>query len=174
MSTGIIVCGLNGSGKSTLGKRLAEKLGFYFIDNEDMYFSKTDPNNLYSISRSREEADTLLMGEVKRHKNFVLTAVKGDYGEELLTLYKYAVLIEAPREVRLKRIRLRSYGKFGERMLPGGELYGQEKDFYDRVSSRPEDYVEKWICSLTCPVIRIDGTKPIEENIELIVKRIYG
>ena len=31
--TGIVVCGLNGVGKSTLGRVLAERLGFWFIDN---------------------------------------------------------------------------------------------------------------------------------------------
>lgn len=44
MGAGIMVCGLNGSGKSTLGKALAEKLGFHFIDNEDLFFPKTNPN----------------------------------------------------------------------------------------------------------------------------------
>ncbi len=29
--------------KSTLGKALAEKLNFYFIDNEELFFPKTDP-----------------------------------------------------------------------------------------------------------------------------------
>ena len=48
MGTGIIVCGLNGSGKSTLGKALAEKLDFHFIDNENLYFPKTNPNYVYS------------------------------------------------------------------------------------------------------------------------------
>ena len=38
MRTGIIICGLNGVGKSMLGKALAEKLDFYFIDNEDLFF----------------------------------------------------------------------------------------------------------------------------------------
>ena len=37
MGTGIIICGLNGAGKSTLGKALAEKLEFYFIDNEQYF-----------------------------------------------------------------------------------------------------------------------------------------
>lgn len=40
------------------------------------------------------------------------------------------------------------------------------------VESRAEDTVEKWVRSLKCPVIRIDGTMPVEENIELIVGQI--
>ncbi|MBE6588160.1 MAG: hypothetical protein E7647_07085, partial [Ruminococcaceae bacterium] len=39
MGIGIQICGLNGSGKSTLGRALAEKIGFYFIDDENLYFS---------------------------------------------------------------------------------------------------------------------------------------
>lgn len=33
---GLIICGMNGSGKSTLGCALAERLGWRFIDNEDL------------------------------------------------------------------------------------------------------------------------------------------
>ena len=40
MGIGIQICGLNGCGKSTLGKALAERIGFYFIDNEFLYFSR--------------------------------------------------------------------------------------------------------------------------------------
>ena len=53
MGTGIIICGLNGTGKSTLGKALAEKLHFYFIDNEDLYFPKIDPAYVYADPRTR-------------------------------------------------------------------------------------------------------------------------
>ncbi len=55
MGTGIIVCGLNGAGKSTLGKALAKRLHFHFIDNEDLYFPKTDPIYIYAAPRTREE-----------------------------------------------------------------------------------------------------------------------
>ena len=39
---GILICGLNGTGKSTLGRMLAERLGYGFIDNEDLYFPKNE------------------------------------------------------------------------------------------------------------------------------------
>lgn len=57
VGTGIVICGLNGAGKSTLGKALAEKLDFYFIDNEDLFFPKTDPNYIYASPRTHEEAE---------------------------------------------------------------------------------------------------------------------
>lgn len=81
MGTGIMICGLNGAGKSTLGRALAEKLHFYFIDNEDLFFPKTDPNYIYASPRTREEAEKMLFHEIKVHENFVFAAVKGDYGE---------------------------------------------------------------------------------------------
>lgn len=71
MGTGIIICGLNGTGKSTLGKALAEKLHFYFIDNEDLYFPKIGPAYVYAAPRTREEVEKLLLREIEKHENFV-------------------------------------------------------------------------------------------------------
>lgn len=172
MGTGIIVCGLNGSGKSTLGKALAESLGFHFIDNEDLFFPKSDPEYLYASPRSHKEVEELLMSEVKKHKNFILAAVKGNYGEAILPLYQYVVLMEVTKDVRLQRLKNRSFQKFGSRMLPGGDLYRQEKAFFDLVSSRDDNEAAEWAESMNCPIIKVDGTKPIEENTALIIKHI--
>lgn len=172
MGNGIIVCGLNGCGKSTLGRALAARLEYYFIDNEDLYFPKTDPNYLFSLPRSDGEVEALLMNEVGKHENFVFAAVRGDHGREILSYYCYAVLIDVPREIRLQRIRDRSYQRFGGRMLPGGDLYEQEERFFRFAGERPDDYAEVWARSLRCPVIRVDGTKPIEENVNFITEQI--
>ena len=170
MGTGILMCGLNGVGKSTLGKALAERLGFHFIDNEDLYFPKTDPENPYAFGRSREEVEKLLFSEIAAHEDFVFTSVKGDYGDAARPFFRYAVCIEVPRELRLQRVKNRSLQRFGSRMLPGGDLYRQEAGFQDFVASRPEDSVLKWLEPLSCPVIRVDGTKPVEENVAFIVR----
>ena len=172
MGTGIIICGLNGSGKSTLGKALAERLNFYFIDNEDLYFPKTNPNYIYSSPRTREEVEKILFYEMKEHENFVFASVKGDYGKNIYPFFRYAVLINASTDSRIQRVRNRSFQKFGSRMLPGGDLYEQEEKFFDLVKSRSESTVEEWIQSLKCPIIRIDGTKSIEENVELIIAQL--
>ncbi len=172
MGIGIIVCGLNGSGKSTLGKALAEKLDFHFLDNEDLYFPKTTPNYIYSSPRTREEVEKLLFSEIKAHENFVFASVKGDYGEHIYPFFQYAVLIDVAKDIRIQRVRNRSFQKFGHRMLRGGDLYEYEEKFFELVKSRPENTVEEWIQSLKCPVIRIDGTKPVEENVAFIIEQL--
>lgn len=216
MKTGVLICGLNGAGKSTLGKALAARLGFHFIDNEDLYFPKTDPDYMYASARSREEVEALLCSEIKMHENFIFVSVKGDYKivEESLAAGKngngmpadtggrlpaeptgagvlalagsgkavdsagavkwYVVWIEVPRDIRLKRVRDRSFAKFGERMLPGGDLQEQEESFFRFAEERAEDTVETWLRTVGCPVIQVDGTKSAEENVAFLAKRVLA
>ena len=172
MGTGIQICGLNGCGKSTLGKALAERIGFYFIDNENLYFTRTSTNEPYMNPKSRQEVERLLMEEVSKHPDFVFAAVKGDYGKEIISMYDYVVMIDVPQNVRLQRVRNRSFKKFGSRMLIGGDLYSQEEAFFQLVEARQDDYVERWLQAVKCPIIRVDGTKPTEENVEHIIQTI--
>ena len=173
MGTGILICGLNGSGTSTLGKALAEKLEFYFVDIEDLYFSKETPNYDYSSPRTREEVEKLLFSEIKAHENFVFASVKGDYGENIYPFFRYAVLIGVSKDIRIQRVINRSFQKFGNRMLIGGDLHEQEEKYFDFVKSRSENTVEEWIQSMKCPIIRIDGTKSIEENVDFIIEQLH-
>lgn len=174
MGTGIILCGLNGAGKSTLGKALAEKLHFHLIDIEELYFPGTDPHDAYASPRTREEVEKLLFSEVNAHENFIFTCVKGDYRESISSCFHYAVLIDVPKNIRVQRVKQRSFEKFGDRMLPGGDLYEREERFFAFVESRAGKEVEEWVDSIRCPVIRVDGTKPIEENTRLIVEQIQN
>lgn len=169
---GILICGLNGAGKSTLGKALAEKLNYIFIDVEDLYFPKTDLNYIYASPRTREEVEKLLLKEIKANRNFVFASVKGDYGETIYPFFQYIVMIDVPKDIRLQRVKNRSYQKFGSRMLPDGDLYEQEKRFFGFVESRAENTVEEWVNTTNCAIIRVDGTKSFEENINYIVKQI--
>ena len=174
MGTGLVVCGLNGAGKSTLGKALADRLSFYFIDSENLYFSETDSDYIYDSPRTHEEAEKLLFYKTQTHKNFVFASVKGDYGEAANPYFQYVVLIDVPKNIRLQRVKNRSFQIFGNRILPNGDLYEREKKFLDFVKSRDNNTVEEWVRSLTCPVIRVDGTKPVNENVDIIIEKILS
>ena len=172
MGIGIQICGLNGCGKSTLGRALAERIGFHFIDNENLYFYRSNTDEPYMNPKSRTDVERLLMDEVSKHPDFVFSAVKGDYGKDIIPMYNYVVVIEVPREIRLQRVRNRSFQKFGNRMLMGGDLYDQEEKFFQMVASRRDEYVDNWLQTVKCPIIRVDGTKPIEENVAYIIQAI--
>ncbi|MDD4125181.1 MAG: AAA family ATPase [Eubacteriales bacterium] len=172
MEMGILVCGLNGAGKSTLGKALAKKLNYIFIDVEDLYFPKKDNTYIYASPRTREEVEKLLLFEIKANGNFVFASVKGDYGEIIYPFFQIIIMIDVPKHIRLQRVKNRSYKKFGNRMLPNGDLYEQEKQFFNFVESRSENTVEEWVKTINCFVIRVDGTKPTEENISYIIEQI--
>lgn len=166
---GILICGLNGVGKSTLGRLLAKRLSYPFIDNEDLYFPKTDRRYAYLAPRGKEEVIRLLEERIEKSGDFVFAAVKGDYGEKLLARLDNIILVEVPREIRLVRVRARSAEKFGDRICAGGDLAGRENAWFTQVESRPEDYVLRWLETVDRPVIRVDGTKPVEENAEYLV-----
>lgn len=116
----------------------------------------------------------MLWNEVRTHENFVFASVKGDYGENIYPFFQYVVLIDVPKDIRIQRVRNRSFQKFGERILRGGDLHEQEEKFFDLIKSRSENTVEDWVQSLKCPVLRIDGTKTIEENVDFIIEQICG
>ena len=171
MRSGILVCGLNGSGKSTLGRELARVLGYTFIDIEDCYFPKKDDSYLYADPRSGEEAEKVLWDKISACDRFVLASVTGNFDEKTTSLFEAIVRLNVPKEIRMKRIRERSFRKFGDRMLPGGDLYEAEEGFFAMAEARTEQYVDDWLSGMSCPVIEVDGTRPIEENTQYLAGR---
>ena len=172
MPSGIIIFGANGSGKSTLGRELAHILQYKYMDIEDYYFVESEIP--YSISRSREECLALMLEDIEKYSSFVISAVSGDFGEKISAMYECAVFVSAPLEIRLERIKQRAYEQHGERVCEGGDLFEQEKRFYDFVASRSLSAVDKWAETLTCPVIHVDGMLPVHENAEWVARAVQN
>ena len=166
---GILICGLNGTGKSTLGRMLADRIGYEFIDNEDLHFPKAEAGYDFSNPRSKEEVIRLLEEKIDGNNRFLFAAVKGDYGDKLLVSLDHIVLIDVPKQTRGQRVRSRSFSKFGNRILPGGDLYEREEAWFSLTDSRPEDYTTKWLETVSCPVIHVDGTLPVRQNVDYLV-----
>ena len=169
MPRGIIVCGANGSGKSTFGRELARALRYRYMDIEDYYFKESAVP--YSEPRSREACAALLYRDIENCQNFVLSSVLGDYGDPITRLYDCAVLLSAPLEVRMRRIRQRSLERFGERVCGGGDMYEQAEKSCDFVKSRSVRQIEAAAENLPCPLLRIDGTRPIADNVASVARK---
>lgn len=168
---GIIVFGANGSGKTTLGRELAKMLNFKHMDIEDYHFEKSEIP--YTVERSREDCLNLMLADIKKNCSFVISAVTGDFGDTIPLLYELAVFITAPIELRIKRIEQREYDRHGERICKGGDMYEQHLKFVDFATSRSLSRIEQWAETLSCPVIRIDGTEDWCTNAAIIAERFH-
>lgn len=167
MPHGIAIVGLNGSGKTTLGRVLSEKLGYFRIDVEDYYFPA---EGAFDKPRSRDEVERMMLEDIGEHENFVISSVCADF-ESIEPFYELIVYLEAPKEERMKRIRQRSTDRFGDRVLPGGDLYESEEAFFAFAEKRTPEKVEKWIKNAACRVLRIDSTRALDDiAAEILIK----
>lgn len=57
-------------------------------------------------------------------------------------------------------------------MLPGGDLYESEERFFKMVAARSDDHAKGWLTELTCPVISINGTVEVANNVEILTNVI--
>ena len=71
----------------------------------------------------------------------------------------------------MRRIRKRAFQRFGARMLPGGDRYGQEEQFFGMAARRPEEERESWL-KKPLSTLQVDGARAKEHNAELIVRRL--
>lgn len=160
---GILIFGANGSGKTTLGRELARRLNYKHMDVEDYYFPEAEIP--YTISRTKDEVIRLMLAEIEKHSNFVLTGVTGDFGKEIISKYDLAVYLTAPLDIRLERIKQRAIRKYGRRVLEGGDMYENNNKFIDFAANRSLDMIDRFAESLTCLVLKLDSTKSVEQLI---------
>lgn len=172
MNNKIIICGGNGAGKSTLGKALSLKTGWIFKDIEDYYFPKSNSEYPYEIQRTEEEVIDLLYKDLCKEDNLIFASVRGNHNPKTAAMFTCAVFVSVPKEIRMKRVRERSYAKFGDRALEGGDLYEREEAFFNIVKNRTDKTVTDWLETMDIPIITVDGTKKTEENIITILKEL--
>jgi len=169
---GILVFGANASGKKTVGRELARILNYKHMDIIEYHFEKSEIP--YTVERSREDCFNFMLADIEKYRSFVLTAVTGNFGDTIPQFYELAVHISAPLELRLERYKKRAYEQHGESVLKGGDMYEQTQKFYDFIASRSLSGIEQWAETLTCPIVRIDGTEDWRINAANIAERFYG
>lgn len=190
MMNGISLFGLNGSGKSTLAHALVKRINYFEMDVEDYYFPEQrksrrwamDNDNIivtehlgkipFSIPRTKEEVQNALMKDMQIHHKFIISGVTMNWNEDILSRIDIAFWVRTPLEERLKRIKMREEKRFGERVLPGGDMYIQQMEFREVVENRDSKTVEESAKRLKCPIVVLDGTISVEENLETIMEHI--
>lgn len=187
MVQGIAIFGLNGGGKSTLAHALAKRIDYFEMDVEDYYFPEQresrkgalDNTNIienehlgelpFSNPRTKSEVQDAILEDIKKHSKFILSGVTMNWCEDILSRIDIAFWIQTPLKERLKRIQAREEKRFGSRVLEGGDMYEQQREFRNVVENRDIKTVEECAKKFKCPVIVLDGTLPVNQNLERVV-----
>ena len=189
MAQGIAIVGLNGSGKSTLNHLLSGELGYFEMDVEDYYFPQQKAHRQwaldhaqvreteqqpYTAEQDQAQVEAALLQDMEAHPRFVLSCVKLNWSQALRDRIDMVFCLQVPLETRLARIRQREVRRFGARALPGGDMYEKQENFRALVSQRDPATVEASLATMPCPVVRLDGTRPLEENLAKMREALHG
>lgn len=174
----IHIFGASGSGTSTLGRKICAELGYRFMDTDDYYWAPSDPP--YMRKREKEERLAQMRRDILSNENVVISGSLVDWGDALIPMFTLAVRLVTDTETRIERLRNREREKFGDRILPGGDMYRNHMEFLewargydtggaDTRSRRKHDIWEK---QLLCRKIDLDGAADLEENFQAVYAEI--
>ena len=174
----IHIYGASGSGTSTLGRKISEELGYKFMDTDDYFWLPTNPQ--YTTKRSKEERLALMKKDIYEADNVVISGSLTDWGDELIPLFTLAVRLVTDTETRIDRLKRREKQKFGERIMPGGDMYTNHMEFLDwagkydtgSVNMRSKAKHDEWQKLLLCRQIVLNGADALEENFKKVQAEI--
>jgi len=176
MTNVILIVGASGAGTSTLGQALERECGYKWLDTDDYFWQPTDPP--FIQSRPREERVSLLTSDLEKYPKCVLSGSLGVWGDVFIPRLDLVVFLDTPTDIRIARLEKREYERFGERIRKGGDMYENNTAFiewaktYDTntLPERCRALHEAWFKRLTCPLLRLDGTRPVDELVKQIME----
>lgn len=173
----IHIFGASGSGATTLGRELTRYLPHVNLDGDDYFWEEK-----FSSPRAPHERVQLLKKDLSSHEQWILSGAVCGWGDELKSIFDLVIFLHVPPELRLQRLRTREFQRYGDSILPGGDMHEQSLAFLDwaalydtaGLEVRSKALHEQWMLELTCPVLRIEGNHSVEERIEIILRYIQA
>ena len=123
----IHILGASGSGTTTLGRAFAERLQYPHFDTDNYFWVPTDPP--FTHQRERSERQRLLMDALTAHDSWALSGALCGWGDVAIPRFELVVFLATPHDRRMARLRQREHERFGERILPGGDMYESSQAF---------------------------------------------
>lgn len=115
--------------------------------------------------------------------DWVLSGSLDGCGDEIAPRFDSVIFISAPTSVRLTRLSQREARDFAAQAVgPRGWRYRETEEFI-AWSSHYEDGTregrshkrhEAWLKTLSCPVLRLDGTRPTADLVEEVLQHLPG
>ncbi|WBL81010.1 hypothetical protein I3J27_11525 [Bradyrhizobium xenonodulans] len=169
----IHLMGASGSGATTLGRASANRLALPHHDSDDYFWLPTVPP--YQTTRTAAERLRRMREMFLPRLDWVLSGSVTGWGEELVPFFDLVVFVATPREIRLERLRAREAAHFdADAVAPGGWRREETESFVEWAShyeagdreGRSLAKHEAWLAGLPCPVVYVDGSRPLAELVE--------
>lgn len=170
----IHIYGASGSGTTTLGKFISEQLGYTFMDTDDYFWIKTNPE--YTQKRKIEERIQMMKKDILHSDKVVISGSLVDWGDELIPYFTLAVRVVTDKNIRIDRLKEREKKHFGSRIEIGGDMYQNHNEFiewataYDTgdINMRSKLKHDQWQKLIKCKQIIVRGEDDLKYNLEII------
>ncbi len=174
----IHLLGPSGSGTSSLGKAISEELNIPWFDSDDIFW---EPTNLpFTSKRSIEQRQKKLKKINKHNKSWIISGSMLQWGDFLRDEIDLIVYLYVEKDIRIKRLVKREKERFGDRILPGNDMYDNHQAFITWAESyedgdlnmRSKKSETKWIKEAKCKVLKIEKEIPINDELKLVIKTL--
>jgi hypothetical protein len=114
---------------------------------------------------------------------WILSGSLNGWGDPLIPDFDLVVFVVTPREMRLQRLRAREAILFGaDAVAPGGWRHQEVEEFVDWAARYDDDdgvsrnltKHQAWLAALPCPVLRVDGSRPLPELVAEVRRALDG
>ncbi|WP_354345781.1 ATP-binding protein [Phyllobacterium ifriqiyense] len=170
----IYITGASCSGVTTLGRSFASYSGVRHVDCDEFYWFPTNP----PFTTKRPPADRVrLIREALGEGGWVLSGSFDGWGDSLIEDVDLIVFIYTPTPIRMERLVAREQERYGDRILPTGDMYEIHTAFaawaaqYDKPDFPGRNLArhETWLKQQTAPVLRLDGTQNPQALVSLVL-----
>jgi adenylate kinase family enzyme len=162
--------GASGAGVTSLGRALADALAVPHHDTDDYFWQPTTPP--YRVMRDISERLRLMREVFLPRADWVLSGSLDGWGDPVVPHFDLVVFLSTPKELRLQRLRAREARHFGaDAVAPDGWRHKETEEFIEWASRYDEGDREgrnlarhqAWLAAMLCPVLRLDGSRPLPE-----------
>jgi thymidylate kinase len=127
-----------------------------------------------------EERQKLLAEGLAKCDRCVISGSFCGWGDIFIPRFDLVIFVDTPTAVRIERLKEREYRHFGDRILPGGDMVDNHTEFiewakkYDSAGfeQRSRVFHLDWLKKISCPVLTVDGSQPLESILSTLEKII--
>ncbi|BEP27842.1 P-loop NTPase family protein [Helicovermis profundi] len=119
-----------------------------------------------------------LRNEFDKFDNWILSGSLCGWGNPLIPCFDLVIFLKLPPEVRMKRLRNREKGRYGDEIKIGKSRYQKYVEFMDWASKYDEGdenirslvLHNKWLEEINCQMLRIEEDIDLDEKVKKINK----